>query len=57
MSERTDTERLDWAQKHPVPVMREFLSWWGQAGRGFREADFNFRRLIDRVMDRTPDAE
>ena len=43
----SDTDLLDWAVSHPEPVYYAIELWWTQAGRGCREIEFNFRRILE----------
>ena len=46
----TDTELLNWAERHPEQSMSEIRSWWTTCGRGSREISFNFRGVIRGAM-------
>lgn len=47
MATNEDKERMDFAHSNPELVMSLINSWWTNAGRGFREVEFNFRGCID----------
>lgn len=46
MKDKSDTELLDWAEKHPEAVMRAIAVNWDVCGQGGRENFFNFRLCI-----------